>query len=729
MQITGRYKKTVFRNEKTGYTVFLLKPDDESMLSVGETSLLVKGNIQLCPPGTPVEADCEEVPGKDGRKEYIMNSYRFCTCTEKGFMEFLTGEVFDGIGEKTAEKIFRITGASVFDFCEKEDAVQVLGKNGIAEKQAKTIVRTIKDLHGMREVLTFILSYGGDYEMARAVYTAYGAGYRERISKNPYLLEPLGVPFAICDHMAKKAGIEPYDRGRAEALIRCAFRETEAEGDTKMSFQHLCAVCRRIEIQANAERFTRPFLIGAAVLECGYRLINENGRLYIQREERYKEEKTIADNIKRLNMFQTDAGTDPETVRNIEKRFGIRYAREQKEAFDLIASPGVKVLTGGPGTGKTTVIRGIIEAYRISHPEAVITLCAPTGCAAKKMSESTGMRASTINRLLKVRPLGNGMLQMKDEFDALESDLLIVDEASMVDTTLLWMLIRAVKNHAVFLLVGDEDQLPSVGCGDILHDLLKTDVLKTCRLKKIFRQAEGSDLLENSVRIREGSETLKVGQGTEIVSCRTEEEMQRIAAEFVKRNYSKNSPGKIRVLCTTKKEDHRAGSIAINRLMHEVYAEKDAPELVYGDKHFSVGEPVIFIENDYRIGFYNGDQGVVEAIEKTVKGTSLKISLDGRTVYLSGKDIDKAELAYAITTHKAQGSECEAAMTLLPANPANMLQREIVYVAATRAKKKNIFLVQGDSLQKAIRNSKKGTRTTGLADRIRQTAGASEKGA
>ena len=719
MIISCRYAKTLYRDERSGYTLFAAKTEDRSLFLSSYGTIAIKGMIQYCPPETPLEIVCEEKE-ENGNQYYEMESYQIGSKVWEDTKSFLSSSLFDGIGEKKAEEFLRLADGDIFSFSRQENAVEQLTLIGIKKAKAQQAVQKINEMSEIKDIFSYLLTYGGTYEMAVDIYKKYRNGTVKKIKENPFLLLDIRIPFHLCEHLACSLGMSMYDNRRLSGLIDTAFRNNKAMGNTKMTFHRLCQLCHMIESQANAGRNTRPFYLAAALVENGYLIIKEDGEIYLYEKKWFSMEKTIAEHIERLTVKEKKKKIDRMVIEEIEKECSITYARGQRSAFSLLESPGIKILTGGPGTGKTTVINGLIMAFEKLYPDGSIRLCAPTGCAAKKMAQSTDRKAQTVHKLLDVKPYGDYMMQEKDEYDQLDVDLLIVDECSFVDTELFWMLIRAVKNGSILLLVGDEDQLLSVGPGNILHDLLEIDFIEKCRLTETFRQKKESSHYENAKRIKTGETKLLTGSDCAIIRCHTEEEMQESAREHFLKYYDREAPEKVKMFSTVKKEKYKIGTRNINNLMHQEYG-KEKEEICYGNKRFSVGDPVMFCENNYKIGTFNGDQGVVIRIEQDGFGKKLLVKTDIGVIEISGSEFREIELSYAITTHKAQGSECEIAIILLPKKPANMLERSLIYVAATRAVNQNIFIVQEDALEIGIQTRRIHERKTGLKNRINET--------
>ena len=390
----------------------------------------------------------------------------------------------------------------------------------------------------------------------------------------------------------------------------------------------------------------------------------------------------------------------------------------------MFDSSGVKILTGGPGTGKSTVIDGLLQYYRQMFPGNSVALCAPTGAAAKKLREVTKGDARTIHKLLDVKPFGKDDMQYKDEYDQLPYDLIIVDESSMIDIELFMMLSSGVKSGALVLFVGDEDQLSSVGPGNVLHDMIDSGYIPSCQLRKVYRQKGDSSIVENSIRMREGNINLVQDDSFEIIRVSNQIELEEKAIEIIQRESKGHRKQDMKVYSPVRNPKYIVSTYFMNKRLHDLFGLKGEKQVVYDGTTFTVGDPIIMVNNNYALGYLNGDEGIVSDIVEEENGMMVMMLTmsDGTFHEISGKYMSDVELAYAITVHKSQGAECDTAIVLLPATPRNMLERSLIYVGATRAKRKNIIITENDALERAIENTQKKNRFSGLNAQVRKIA-------
>jgi exodeoxyribonuclease V alpha subunit len=423
----------------------------------------------------------------------------------------------------------------------------------------------------------------------------------------------------------------------------------------------------------------------------------------------YNAEKKIFSEMRRL---QNSSKTNDFTRRmfsEVQEEIGIEYSEQQKEAFGSLRSSGVKIITGSPGTGKTTVVNGIIKAFEKINPCGTVSLCAPTGRAAQQMREATGRPASTIHRLIDLRPF-EGSVAEEHKITPINSDLIIVDEMSMVDTVLFSLLLSAIKNGALVILCGDSDQLPSVGAGNVLHDIIESNICETYRLSKIYRQKGTSNIVLNAHRIRENNTEMLEDEDFRIINALSEDEMIAIVSALSEEYYDKTNPYKFQILSAVKKGT--IGVYNLNKVLQDICNPDECEELI--SCKFRVNDKVMFTVNNYKAGYVNGDIGTVVSTEDD----TIVVKVDETEIAVPHSKVSDLMLAYSITTHKSQGSEFETVVVILPEQPKIMLQKKLIYTAITRAKKNVIIIAQNDSLQHSIFTDEFSKRRTNLGDRL-----------
>lgn len=707
----------LYRDERTGYSRFVVQAKDQEGVPQDR-----KYANTLCTGVTPPyfkNAPLEITAVAAGEGRVRVKTVALATPDQASAMALLSGGGFEGVGPKTAEKIVHLSDGHIFSLLQNGDADGLLKQAGLSEKRRGLFLKRLRYLSEFDQAFQRLTQEGVDYVSAAAFFDAYQEETENVLEQHPYRLQSFGVPFFTCEQEAKYRKVHPLDGERLLALVKETERLSETEGNTCMVAGTFRRFAGMMERSAAVYRKTDPLFLYAALLDGKYLVKKEAGQVHIYSRTAYDAEETAAAHIKRLVQNPQPLRIPEGLIRQIEKQNKITYAEGQRKAFHLLAESGVKILTGGPGTGKTTTINGLIQAYTCLKPDAVVTLCAPTGCAAKKLAESTGRPAKTIHKLLDVKAFGGKMIQDRDEFLSLDADLLIVDESSMIDEELFLMLIRAVKTGATVIFAGDEHQLMSVGPGAVLHDLMGCGAVEVCTLTTVFRQALDSNIIRDSILIRDGDPGLATGEDVEIIRVADDRMAAEEAVRQMKKYYQKAQPDSAKLFTPARQRRYTCGSAALNEAAQAVFRCAGTEDILYYNQTgYAVGDPVLFTKNNYKKGYFNGDNGIITKIVRTKKTAGLTVLSDNGPVFLAGQELDDLTPAYAITVHKAQGSECGTAIIVLPSQPENMLERSLVYVALTRAKKKAIIITVGDALEKAVRNNRSRKRLTGLKYRL-----------
>ena len=623
----------------------------------------------------------------------------------------------------TAGRIVDAAGVDLFAFAEREDAAPILRDEArMKQETAERIVAVLRSPAVFNALAESLMRYGATFEEAEAVYADQGGQSAVFIQKHPYRMLDYGISMDVCDRAARAAGIHYLDPSRVRAVVRQVLKQTEDGGDSYIRFDDLCI---RVYEDYGTYGKIAPLFVAAAVMEERlFHLAFEEGEVRVYPTCIYRAERVASVRIARGIRTAKRFPTEKIDIASIEEALSIRYADKQKESFSLLAKSGTAILVGGPGMGKTTLEKGYIMAFRQMFPESVISLCAPTAAAARRMREATGWKAETIHRLLEVRPTGRGDYTSKDEYSTLAADLVIADECSMIDTKLFAMLVRAMKPGSLLILVGDDGQLASVGSGCVLRDLMECRDIPTCRLDTYFRQDGRSTIAENGRRIRKGSTALQKDESFIVIRTDDARTALKEAVAAMERHYDKSDPLKCRLYTTARKRRFLCGTESINAILQEKFNNTHRPSIRRGQTLLKVDDPVVFTRNNYAEGYLNGDEGIIRAVGETASGmTSVTVDISGETLDVKGENINDIQLAYAMTVHKAQGAECGTAILLLPQEPSSLLERNLILVAATRAKDKDIIITEGDALERAIRSQRQLNRRTGLRLRLEEALG------
>lgn len=717
LEFYGYFSHILYRDELTGKTLFVI---DTENTFFGEhnvyTGVKCLGHLSKMPRGIPLKICGEKI--NEGK--YIeVKSITPQTNSEAATLSFLNNKSFHGIGPKTAEAIVQKIGYKIFDFCKEDNAVSELETiPGVTKKIATDLVNKVNSYSDQQELVEYLTSYGATYSSSKKIYEKYGEKSIEQIQVNPYIMYFAGVNYENREAIAKKIGIDDLDKRRVGAITHEAMERMENSGNTCTTFKELMERIEVIEKSSNMGYVTSPISVLSYILthKNNFETHTFNDTTYIYRIKMAKKEKEAAIHTLRL----CNSGSFKGIIKPY-KLDGVEYDKTQKDAFSLLNQSGIAILTGGPGTGKSTLINGFIKAYKEAFPNEEIALCAPTGTAAKRLKEVTGEKATTIHKLLEIKPFGKDELQYRDEYNQLNQTFIIVDEFSMVDTELYSMLCAAIKSGSLLLLVGDEDQLPSVGSGNVLKELLSNSLIRVKRLTNVHRQGKNSTLLENAIKIRNGETDLKIDKTFKIERVKTDTQMKELALKYMEKALNKKDEFKIKLYSPLKKRDYAISTYNINSELHHISTENDNKKYIYNGITFSVGDTVIMLKNNYKKGYFNGDEGIITNIYENEETINVEIKLlCGNTVVLNEDELADFDLGYCITIHKAQGNESDAGIILVPEKPVNLLDRSLIYVAVTRAKKQNIIISQNNALEKAIEKYSAINRQTNLNNRINE---------
>ena len=721
----GTVHSVIFQNAENGYTVLRLLTEEGEIVTV-------VGCIPCVAPGEhlTVTGTWETHPqhGEQLRAEELERSLPE---EEDEILAYLSSGICKGVGPATARSIVERFGLDTLDILETEpERLQMI--RGITAKKGMEIGAMFRQHMGLRRLMEFLSRYQLPPVLAIRLRQQYGDGALEMVRRNPYLLsdDVCGVDFSVTDTMALSMGFaeDCGERLRAAVTFELTFNENNGHvflpRDKLLSATCQLLDCGLEQVEAALDALTERH---AVVIE---RIANVQA-VYLRRLWE-AESSACARLLALLDMDADQSRYAERTVAEIEREQGITYAPMQRQAVALAAKAGVMLLTGGPGTGKTTTVRGIVALFQ--KMGLSIVLAAPTGRAAKRMSELTGMEAQTIHRLLGTtwNETAHQVTFQKTEKEPLEAEAVIVDEMSMVDVALFSALLRALRPGTRLVLVGDADQLPSVGAGNVFSDLIRSRKIETVFLREVFRQAEQSAIIRNAHRVNLGqSPELSGNQGDFFFLCRRD--AQRAVStvlELCRTRLPDNMhipAEQIQVLTPTRKGP--CGTVNLNRLLQDALNPK-APgkrELTWGERVFRVGDRIMQTRNDYDVmwekddgtvgtGLFNGDVGRIADID--AGGEWLALDFDGRKALYSVEMLSEIDLAYAQTVHKAQGSEYRCVvLAAMPAAPGLMV-RGVLYTALTRARELLVIVGDDAAIRSMAANDKRQKRYSGLKWRL-----------
>lgn len=732
--VTGYVDHIVFRNEENGYTVFNLENDDGELTCVGSFNFISEGEL--------LELQGDYVNHNVYGSQFKVSSYRIKEPEDLVSIErYLGSGAIKGVGAALAARIVRRFKEDTFRIIEEEPE-RLAEIKGISERKAREIAVQVEEKKDMRKAMIYLQKYGISLSLAAKIYRYYGMKVYKVLEENPYQLADNieGVGFKTADEIASRIGIHTDSDYRIKSGIFYTLQQAVGEGHIYLPQQVLlkrASSLLEVEIQ-NIEKYVMDLCIERKTV-----MKESDGEIRIYPSHYYYLELNTAKMLHDLNIdCEMPEEMMESRLKKVEKKEEIELDPMQHRAVIESIKHGLLVLTGGPGTGKTTTINTMIRFFESEGMS--ILLAAPTGRAAKRMTEATGYEAQTIHRLLEVsgnpEEEGNSGGFLRNRENPLETDVLIIDEMSMVDLPLMHALLSATVPGTRLILVGDVDQLPSVGPGSVLKDIIRSECFPVVRLTRIFRQAGESDIVVNAHKINAGEPVILDNKSKDFFFLRRQnaDVIISVIITLIQKKlpgYVKASPNEIQVMTPTRK-----GLLGVERLnvILQRYlnpAEPGKEEQEIGGRLFRVGDKVMQIKNNYQLewevctkfgltvdkgqGIFNGDMGVITEINPYTE--TLEVEYDeARKVKYSFEAVNELEHAYAITVHKSQGSEYPAVIIPLLPGPRMLYNRNLLYTAVTRAKRCLTIVGSDVTFQEMIQNKSEQERYTSLAERIRE---------
>lgn len=716
------YRSTIYRNDYSGYCIFRVAVQDENKIKAQDKRL---SGILTCVGVVPefrLEAPLylEGVVEKStyGLQLHITKAEER-SWDVNGLASYLCN-ICAGVGITTANALAEAFTENLFQVIQQENGAEILSDAvpSLSYETAVLLCETVGATYAQKAVYDEIVPYGGTWNHAVKIAKKYGINALKEIRANPYVVGMKnGMDFPSCDKYAKKVGISATDTMRIKQALVTAFKNEESRGHVYSTESEICKLAKNIVKKSAFSEAPIPSTMLLQTLATDDTFVfdyDDQGYEAIYLRWLHRAEEETANQLLRLIKHGKELNFDPSIIDWAEQNSGIKYARQQRDSFNLIKRTGVAVITGGPGTGKTTTVSGLISAYEKQNPNKIIRLCAPTGRAAQRMTESTGREAVTIHRLLDFRPFGGDTVH-KNASDPIIADLIVVDEASMLDIELASIFLNAVQSGTLVLFIGDINQLPSVGPGDVLHDLIGSGVIPTVQLTEVYRQGKESPIICNSQRINEGRNSVMVHQDYHYIPMEDASAILLKTISLVASLYDPADPFGVQVLAPTHKGE--AGVAMINTMLQQTLNPPiGQPEIKYGSRIYRVGDKVILLNNNYASGYFNGDIGIV----RDVSSDGIDIDILGKILHLTKSEMEDLNLAYCMSIHKSQGSEFKNVIVTLPERPANMLKRNLLYTAITRAKKKVWVLAENNAYATSVASCDTGKRNSRLAQRIRK---------
>jgi exodeoxyribonuclease V alpha subunit len=713
-ELEGVVEDIIFKSDDSGFTVFDIDAKGDLITCTGKLSYISVGDSVRMGGRWKVHP----VYGEQFNMEWCKASQ---PSTLDAVEKYLSSGMIKGVGAVTAHRIVEYFG---------EDTLSVLDDHperlteieGIGEVRATEIAQSYMSQKGIREIMLFLQGIGVTPGQAMKIYKIYGRETVTKVKTNPYDLtyKVYGIGFATADKIASNMGFSGESRERTAAGTYYCLQRAANNGDTYLPQDVLTNRAAKL---LNVDEDMITDAITSFTINDYLSMENIDGRRVVYLKPFYVAENNVVKKLMDLSSvefkeLQTD---DKPNLAEIESEMGILFAEEQKRAIYAALAKGILILTGGPGTGKTTTLKGIISIFEKNGIKTY--LAAPTGRAAKRMSEATGRDAQTIHRLLEY----NGIEFKRNEDEKLECDAIIIDEASMIDVMLMNNLLKAVNPGTRLIIVGDIDQLPSVGAGNVLRDVIESGLFDVVRLNQIFRQASLSDIIVNAHRINRGLSPLIENSGNGFYFIREKDRsgilelIKDLMINRLPKAYDLN-PGDIQILTPMKKGV--LGTYNLNNVIQMLLNPPSAgkAEIKLSDRIYRVGDKVMQIKNDYSkewesadesgMGVYNGDIGIIRKIDKG-NGT-ISVDYDGRKTNYDISDLGEMLLAYAITVHKSQGSEFNTVILPINYGPPMLMTRNLLYTAITRAKERVVLLGDDQRMIKMIKNNRIEERYSGL---------------
>lgn len=707
-EITGVVERVVFHSDDTGYTVCGIKARGHA------DEVMVVGNVPAIWEGETLKAAGRWTRHRQHGLQFQARQLAcYPPATAEGIERFLSSGLIKGVGPVMAERLVKAFGAETLTIIDRESR-RLQEVEGIGPVRRELIKQSWNEQKAVRDIMVFLQSHGVGTAHSMRIFKQYGNESVAVVRTNPYRLctDVWGIGFKTADRIAMSLGVAPESDIRARAGVLYLLQTLSEEGH---------CFCPREDLIAAAEQLLEipGSILGEAIrheVELGT-VIDERGNIFLR--VLHEAETGVAGSVRRL--MDTATPYPPiqteKAVAWAEERMRLAFAPAQRAALTMALAHKVSIITGGPGVGKTTIVRALVDIFRARKLRAI--LAAPTGRAAKRMEEATRADAKTIHRLLKYNPSSNHFEHGPG--NALEGDVFILDEVSMMDIMLMNAFLRALPNSAVLVLVGDADQLPSVGPGNVLRDMLDCGTVPVTRLETIFRQGAQSAIVHNAHRVNSGQPFAGREEGVAsdffFVQAETPEDVIRKMLDLVTTRIPKrfhfNPMTDIQVLTPMRRNE--LGSENLNTVLQEALNPGGQPVRRFG-RQYKAGDRVLQIRNNYDKDVFNGDIGLIDKID--AEAQQVTVDYDGRHVAYELDELDELDLAYACSVHKSQGSEYPAVVLLMTTQHYKLLQRNLLYTAMTRGRRLVCLVGSTKAVNIAIRNNHVADRRTALRDRL-----------
>ncbi len=717
--ISGYVEGIIFRNAENGYSVLDVSCEGKLITAVG--------NLACVDPGEALRLQGQWVHHPTFGAQFKVSGFeRQLPKSAADMLRYLSGGTIKGIGPATAQKIVDRFVAQTFEVLEN-DPESLAQIKGISREKAASICEDFRKQFAVREIMIYLEKYGMTPSECLSAYKTLGSNVVERVTENPYCLcnRHIGISFERADEIASSLDFPVNPVFRERAGVVHIITHNLLNGHTCLPREKIISpACALLSIdETEAERIIDELIADKELVEQEI-----DGRAFLFLPYMYLAEKKIADRIRVMLKFPPPKGRPIEAdIDLIEQAQGIQFEEKQRKAILMAVEKGLLVLTGGPGTGKTTTLNGILSLYEKRNLK--VLLAAPTGRAAKRMSDVTGREAKTLHRLLEAIVKDNDRNAFARNMEnPLKCDAVIVDELSMVDVQLFCGLLDALPLGCRLIMVGDSDQLPPVGAGNVLQDIIASELLPVVALTQVFRQAMESLIVTNAHRIVKGEFPVLNRTDKDFfflqrdTAASTAATVTALCVERLPKAYGYDPKNDVQVVCPSRKGE--SGTVSLNRQLQQLLnpPSPDKEELVSGGRTFRVGDKVMQTKNNYDIiwtkgkqsgeGIFNGDIGTILTVNPNNK--TMKIFFDDRMAYYPFENVKELDLAYAVTVHKSQGCEFEAVILPVSAMPPQLCYRNLLYTAVTRAKNRIILVGNQAVVRQMVDNDKKTRRYSAL---------------
>ena len=718
-ELQAVYHSTFYRDIKTGKCTFTVQTAEDIPYRNNYGTVNCMGYIPIYNKGLPLKLTGDWEQNKKGTWFFKIEKCIENTDDKNAVIRYLKNSAFAGVGEILASNILDYTGNDIYRFLEEnENAEELIAENvkGITQKHIHNMVIQLKQTRHQQEIFQYIKDIGGDFSQADKLYSLYQNNAIHELERNPFQGHKADMDFYLCDALAYRNNLSVFYRPRLTAILHTAIETFLKQGNTYITLPQLKKSILNIEKKSIYHLHIHYcYYLTVATHIKHIRIFYKDGIPCFTFQDIWKAEQNIVKQLKRIDNSKKEHPFKDEYVTEFEKKYHISYGNSQKQAFQSLKTSGVKIITGGPGTGKTTTIKGFLHVLMKMYPNEEVLLLAPTGRASQRMKETTNHLAFTVHKGLEYKPFDEDGFAEKNRNNPFTQKFIIVDEVSMIDVELMSMLCDAIENGSTLFLFGDEKQLPSVGPGNVFHDLMRVDIVSLYRLTDVYRQDGDSAILSNTLLFRDdqlfrdGILQFKETEDFQILRVHSETELIQTMLQVTKENYHTENLNEVQILSPMLKKN--TGCLRLNRCLQDMINPKK-DDAIYDGIHYRINDKIIFLMNNYQSDYFNGDIGTITDISDT----EFLIDVNGEDIHLPKNKFCDIMLAYAITIHKSQGSEFPVVIIALPKAATGMAGKNLIFTAITRAIKKVIIISEDDALETALQNTNTEYRQSNLID-------------